>query len=185
MITLVNGAGSCFDSSVQVPSGAQVPFVATYSGDSGFTGSSATTTVALAPETALVTSITTSPTPVTYGQSMKMCIRDSPYTSPTQGLVSPGGTATFFDTYLGVTTQICAVPVTPGASGGTSTATCVVTGGYPAASSPQSITATYLGSASFAGSTTATALSQVTNTDPAATSLTAPSSSVGVDTPVT
>ena len=37
VITLVNGSGTCYDSSIQVPFGTQVPFTATYSGDAGFT----------------------------------------------------------------------------------------------------------------------------------------------------
>ena len=39
----------------------------------------------------------------------------NPYTSPSQGLVSPTGTATFYDTFNSVKTAICTVPVTPGA----------------------------------------------------------------------
>ena len=68
VLTLSSGAGSCYDSSIQVPSGTQVPFTATYSGDSGFTSSLATTAIDMAPEQALVTAIATSPSPVTYVQ---------------------------------------------------------------------------------------------------------------------
>ena len=78
----------------------------------------------------------------------------NPYTAPTQGLVSPTGTATFFDTYLGVTNQICAVPVTPGANGGISTSTCTESSNMLVGD--HTITMTYSGDTNFTVATNPT-----------------------------
>ena len=156
VITLVNGAGSCFDSSVQVPSGAQVPFVATYSGDSGFTGSSATTTVALAPETALVTSITTSPTPVTYGQSMTYTVTLAPQfagTVTTGTIAITGYTATSLGATPVLTTLCTVTLVTSSNNTGSCTYNPTPTTGFLPTGADK-FTATYSGDANFASGTT-------------------------------
>ena len=156
VITLVNGAGSCFDSSIQVPSGAAVPFTATYSGDSGFTGSSATTAAALAPETALVTAITTSPTPVTYGQPMTYTVTLAPQFpgTVTTGTVALTG---FTATSLGATpvlTTLCTVTlVTSSDNTGSCTYNPNPTTGFLLTGADK-FTATYSGDANFAPGTT-------------------------------
>ena len=156
VITLVNGAGSCFDSSIQVPSGTQVPFTATYSGDPGFTSSSATTSVDIAAETALVTSITTSPTPVTYGQAMTYTVTLAPQFA---GTVTTGTVALtgYTATSLGATpvlTTLCTVTLVTSSN---NTGSCTyspnpTTGFLPTGA--DKFTATYSGDANFAAGTT-------------------------------
>jgi hypothetical protein len=69
-------------------------------------------------------------------------------------LVSPTGTATFYDTFNSVKTTICTVPVTPGAMSGTSTATCVETSGMSVGT--HVITMSYSGDTNFTVATSPT-----------------------------
>ena len=156
VLTLSSGAGSCYDSSIQVPSGTQVPFTATYSGDSGFTSSLATTAIDMAPEQALVTAIATSPSPVTYGQAMSYTVTMAPQfpgTMTTGTIAVTGYTATALTATAQLTT-LCTVTVVPSSN---NTGTCTyapnaTTGFLPTGA--DKFTATYSGDTNFAAGTT-------------------------------
>jgi hypothetical protein len=158
VVTLANGTGSCFDSSVQVPSGTQVPFTATYSGDAGFTGSSTTSSINIAPETALVTNIATSPTTVTYGQPMTYTVTLAPQFA---GTTTTGTVALTASTQAGpgaplVRSTLCTITLVSSSnnSGSCTFTPSVATGFLPTGA--DKFTATYSGDADFAAGTTGT-----------------------------
>ncbi len=171
--TLVSGSGTCYDSSIQVPSGTQVPFTATYSGDTDFTSSVGTTAVNMAPETALVTSITTSPAGVTYGQPMTYTVTLAPQFA---GTVTTGTVALTAQTSTGpgqplVTTTLCTVTLTASSD---NTGSCTFTPSAALGFLPtgaDKFTATYSGDANFASGTTGTTTAFV-NRSSATTSVT-------------
>ena len=147
-ITLVNGAGSCF-SSVQVPSGSGVAFTATYSGDSGFQPSTATTSLAVGAEKALVTGFTTSPTPLVYGQPVTFAVTLSPEFAGTFAT----GSIAITSAETGAQTLCTITLVTSSANTGTCTFTPTPSTGFIGAGAAQ-FTATYSGDANFATGTT-------------------------------
>jgi hypothetical protein len=147
-------ATSCTTSSAL--SGGSYPITATYSGDSNYAGSTAATTLTVAPVATLFTASAT-PSNIAFG---------SPSTLAESGL--PGaatGTVTFASG--GVTLCIATLATTSCA-----TAVSLAAGSYP-------ITATYSGDANYAGSTATTALTVAVAGTAFTASATPPSVSFG------
>ena len=152
VITLVNGAGSCYDSAIQVPSGTQVPFTATYSGDAGFTSSSATTALNITPERALVSSIAISPTTPTYGQPITYTVTLAPQFPGTVAT----GTITLTSPQTGSLT-LCTITLTTSSDNtGSCTFTPTSTTGFLPTGADQFL-ASYSGDVNFASGTTGSA----------------------------
>ena len=160
-ITLVNGAGSCFDTSVQVPSGTPT-FTATYSGDTGFTSSSATfSSLVIGPEKALVTGFTTSPATLVYGQPVTYTVTLTPQFAGTYAT----GTIAITSAETGALT-LCTINLTTSSlNTGSCTFTPTLSTGFIPGGSVQ-FTATYSGDANFATGTTGQTNAYITKSTP-------------------
>ena len=118
------------------------PVIATYSGDTTYLTSSATLTQTVSPLIASTTSLSGSPNPSVYGQSVTFTATVSPVAATGTVVFSIDGTA--------------GVPVNLNASGVATFATAALTAGN------HSVVATYSGSATYATSASST-LTQVVN----------------------
>ena len=146
-VTLSAGAGTCNDTGVPVPWGTNVPFSATYAGDSSFSGSAGQTTLTINPQQLTVSSISVSPSPSSYGQPLTFTVAVTPQIP---GSVATGP-VTITSSTAGLGT-LCTVTLT---STSNNTGSCTFTSSptapnYVPAGAVQ-FKATYGGDADFAG----------------------------------